>query len=433
MNIAVYEWIVYLVEALISGIFLLNMLKPMHRKIPHMILWCECVALVLVVTPAFTLVRVGVLVIAELLFCLLMFDDAWLRKLLVFLFKQSMVLVSALLSYAIYALLVDDTVSFITSCRDENCTYCLFYLLFLSITVSVVFQFTKERDNAAFLWTIGTQVVAAFGEALGILAVAVADGGAISTRGSWFVIVAVVCLAVANISIGLLAPYLLRRISLSNNIDFGKELSSMEYKYYELSVENEKRLRTIRHEIANQIQTMYALLQSGDSQRGMKLMDELKARYALVDQMVFCDNPVLNIIFSNKKNEAEKFHIDTQIHIKDDLGRLPITDYDLSTVICNLLDNAIRGCVCSEQSHPRLVVEVLKKNQYLVLRVLNSCRMNMNIEGADRIETTKDHTVTRGFGMPLIAGIAKKYRGDFVVSAQNGIFTATVVMSLKGE
>ena len=36
-------------------------------------------------------------------------------------------------------------------------------------------------------------------------------------------------------------------------------------------------------------------------------------------------------------------------------------------------------------------------------------------------------------GMPIISGIAKKYRGDFIVSAQNGIFTATVVMSIKNN
>ena len=431
MSVLVYEWITYLVEALISGTFLLNILQSTQRKIWHILLWCELVTLVLVVTPNAIVLRLGVLAILEFAFVLCMFADSAKKKILAFLFKEGLILVSALLSYAIFALLVGGEVSFFNGCRGENCTFCLFYLLCFSVTVSVVFQFTKERNNAAFLWTVGTLVAVGVGEALSVLALAASVNELSVVRGYWFAIAAVICMVAGNISIGLLAPYLLRQMSLSNNIDFGKELSSMEYKYYELSVENEKRLRTIRHEIANQIQTMYALLQSGDSQRGLELIDELRSRYALVDQMVFCDNPVINIIFSNKKNEAERFGIDMQIHIKDALGRLPISDYDLSTVICNLLDNAIRGCVCSEQSHPRLVVEVAKKNHYLVLRVLNTCLMHMSFEGTDRIETTKEHTVTRGFGMPLIAGIAKKYKGDFVASAQNGIFTATVVMSLK--
>ena len=147
--------------------------------------------------------------------------------------------------------------------------------------------------------------------------------------------------------------------------------------------------------------------------------------------MVYCNNPVVNIILSNKKNESEEKNIETHIRVKEDLENIPITDFDLSTVICNLLDNAIRGCICSEQSHPRLIVEILQKNQYLVVRVLNSCKIGMNIESTDSIETTKSNSTTHGLGMPIIAGIAKKYKGDFAVSAQNGIFTATVIMSLK--
>ena len=55
----------------------------------------------------------------------------------------------------------------------------------------------------------------------------------------------------------------------------------------------------------------------------------------------------------------------------------------------------------------------------------------MTIENTDRIETTKSNSQTHGFGMPIIAGIVKRYKGDFVVSAQNGLFTATAIMSIK--
>ena len=147
--------------------------------------------------------------------------------------------------------------------------------------------------------------------------------------------------------------------------------------------------------------------------------------------MVYCNNPLINIILSNKKSEAEAENIETTIKVKPDLEALPITDLDLSTVICNLLDNAIRGCQDSAQSHPRMVVELLKKNQHLVVRVLNSCRIDMEIESTERIETTKTKGKAHGLGMPIITGIAQKYRGDFIVSAQNGIFTATVALSLK--
>lgn len=433
MSPLLYEIIVYLVEALISGIFLINMLEEKYHKGLHVALWCEIVVVAMLCTPSFSLVRIGVVALLELVYTYFMFEDKPKKKISVFLFKEALLVTASLVSYALYSLFIENEAHFLSSCKSDNCTYCLLYLLLFSVLISIVFQFTKERKGVEFLWVIGTQVVIAFGEATAVLAVATASGGVINSKESWFIIIATVCMIAANISIGMLAPYLLRQVTMSQNMYYGKELSSMEYKYYEMSIENDKKLHAIRHDISNHIQTIYSLFSNGENQRGLQLIDELKTRYSLVDQMVYCNNPVINIILSNKKSEAEEKNIETHIKVKENLDNMPITDFDLSTVICNLLDNAIRGCVCSEQSHPRLIVEILQKNQYLVVRVLNSCKVGMNIESTDRIETTKSNSQTHGLGMPIIAGIAKKYRGDFIVSAQNGIFTATVVMSIKNN
>ncbi len=433
MSPLLYEIIVYLVEALISGIFLINMLEEKYHKGLHVALWCEIVVVAMLCTPSFSLVRIGVVALLEFVYTYFMFEDKPKKKISVFLFKEALLVTASLLSYALYSLFIENEAHFLSSCKSDNCTYCLLYLLLFSILISIVFQFTKERKGVELPWVIGTQLVIAFGEATAVLAVATAAGGVINSKESWFIIIATVCMIAANVSIGMLAPYLLRQVTMSQNMDYGKELSNMEYKYYEMSVENDKKLHAIRHDISNHIQTIYSLFSNGENQRGLQLVDELKTRYSLVDQMVYCNNPVVNIILSNKKSEAEEKNIETHIKVKENLDNMPITDFDLSTVICNLLDNAIRGCICSEQSHPRLIVEILQKNQYLVIRVLNSCKVGMNIESTDRIETTKSNSQTHGLGMPIIAGIAKKYRGDFIVSAQNGIFTATVVMSIKNN
>lgn len=433
MSPLLYEIIVYLVEALISGIFLINMLEEKYHKGLHVALWCEIVVVAMLCTPSFSLVRIGVVAVLEFVYTYFMFEDKPKKKISVFLFKEALLVTASLLSYALYSLFIENEAHFLSSCKSDNCTYCLLYLLLFSVLISIVFQFTKERKGVELPWVIGTQLVIAFGEATAVLAVATAAGGVINSKESWFIIIATDCMIAANVSIGMLAPYLLRQVTMSQNMDYGKELSNMEYKYYEMSVENDKKLHAIRHDISNHIQTIYSLFSNGENQRGLQLVDELKIRYSLVDKMVYCNNPVINIILSNKKSEAEEKNIETHIKVKENLDNMPITDFDLSTVICNLLDNAIRGCICSEQSHPRLIVEILQKNQYLVVRVLNSCKVSMNIESTDRIETTKSNSQTHGLGMPIIVGIAKKYRGDFIVSAQNGIFTATVVMSIKNN
>ncbi len=431
MNAFVYEFIVYSVEALISGIFLLNILEPKYKYMLQLVLWCQIAMLSLFLTPAFSIWRAIYIVVLELIFTVFMYEDKLKRKIFVFLFKEGILLSSSVMAFVVYRLLICHDAKFLNSCQSENCTYTLIYLLLFSVASSVASQFVKKIKGVEFPWILGTEIVIGIGETGAVLAISSSYNGVINSENSILIIVAWICMVAANISIGILGPYLLKQASISNNMDYGTELSNMEFKYYEMSVENDKKLMSIKHDISNHIQTIYSLFKNGESQRGMELINELKNRYSMVDQMVYCNNPVVNIILSNKKKEADTKNIETHIKIKENLDNIPITDFDLSTIICNLVDNAIRGCIYSEQSHPRMIIEILQKNQYLVVRVLNSCKTTMNIESTDRIETTKSNSQTHGFGMPIIAGIAKKYRGDFVVSAQNGLFTATVIMSIK--
>lgn len=433
MSPFLYEVIIYLVEALISVFFMMNMLQPKYHRMLQLAMWCEIVTVAILFTPNFSLIRVGVITLLEFLLTYFLYEDKPQKRFCVFLFKEGVLLASKLISYVIYSLITDTQVSFLSFFKEDNFLNHLLYLLLFSILISSVLQFTKERRGVELPWVIGTQAIIGAGETAVVLVVDKLSSGVLNSGETNLIIIATICLMAANISIGMLAPNLLRQVTMSNNMDYGKELSNMEYKYYEMSVENDKKLLAIRHDISNHIQTVYSLFSNGENQRGLELINELKSRYALVDQIVYCNNPVVNIILSNKKNEAETKNIETHIKVKEDLENMPITDFDLSTVICNLLDNAIRGCLCSEQSQPRLIVEILQKNQYLVVRILNSCKVAMEIESTDRIETTKSNSQTHGLGMPIVAGVAKKYSGDFIVSAQNGIFTATVVMSLKGN
>ncbi len=433
MNSFIYEVIVYLVEAFISCIFLIHILKPKYSKNIHMVLWLEIVFLSMFISAPFSLMRIIFAAIIEFIFIVFAYEDKFAQKIKVFLFKEGILFISSVSSFTCYRNLINKDAAFWGSCHSENCAYVLLYLIVFSVLTSIILQFIKKIRGAEFPWVIGTQLIIGIGEVGAVLAIASTGGGVINSSESVYIMLTLVCMVSANISIGMLAPYLLQKFSLSNNMDFGQEISNMEFKYYETSVENERKLKEIRHDVSNHIQTIYALINSGENQRGLELINELRHRYALIEQIVYCENPVVNVILSNKKLEAEDKNIETTINIKDDLKNIPITDFDLSTVICNLLDNAIRGCVVSEQTMPKLIVEILTKNNYLVIRILNSCKISMNVESTDRIETTKSKSQTHGLGMPIVAGIAKKYHGDFVVSAQNGIFTATVVMSIKSR
>ena len=432
MNTIIYEIIICFFQSVISGVFFLNLLQEKYSKGLVFLLWCELMTGISVITNTWHIViKFILLAIASILFVALCFKDKNQKKAAVYLSESGVNFISAVISFLLHNMISENKLSFIDSVASLNYTFRLLYLILFSFLISVIFQFIRKVRGIELSWILGTQVVIGLGECAAVLAVASFHSGEIEAKDSIVIFIATGCMVVANLSIGILAPYFIKQVSMAKNIDYGNELSGMEYKYYEISVENDTKIREIRHDISNQIQTIYSLIENGEKEQSLTLINELKNRYSKVERLVYCENPVVNVILSNKKVEAEKQGIETHITIKESLKDLPIADFDLSTVICNLIDNAIRGCLCSEQSHPRLIIEILYKNNYLVIRVLNSCKVGMIVESTDRIETTKSNSQTHGFGMPIVSSVTKRYKGDFIVSAQNGIFTATAVLSIK--
>ncbi len=432
MNTIVYEIIICFFQSVISGVFFLNLLEEKYSKRLVFLLWCELMTGISVITNSRnTVIRFVLLAITSILFIILCFEDKNQKKVAVYLSESGVNLISAVISFLMHNIISENKYSFIDSVSSLNYTFRLLYLILFSFLISVIFQFIRKVRGIELSWILGTQVIIGLGECAAVLAVASFHSGEIEAKDSIIILIATGCMVIANLSIGILAPYFIKQVSMAKNIDYGNELSGMEYKYYEISVENDKKIREMRHDISNQIQTIYSLIKNGEKEESLNLINELKDRYSKVERLVYCENSVVNVILLNKKVEAEKQGIETHITIKESLKDLPIADFDLSTVICNLVDNAIRGCLCSEQSHPRLIIEILYKNNYLVIRVLNSCKVGMIVESTDRIETTKSNSQTHGFGMPIVSSVTKRYKGDFIVSAQNGIFTATAVLSIK--
>lgn len=432
MSRNIYELVVCVLEAVAGGTFAANMLQAKYGRTLLLVLWAEICAAISLASSDSPVIYACVTAVAEIVFVFCMYEDKPKKKIRVCLIKIACAVTTAAVSFVLYSLSLTGKITPSALEIRADYTYCnILYIILLSVVTSAVFQLARKRRSVEQPWVLGTLSVIGVGETVAVLAMRSVSGSASDFESNPLSLAAIVCMVGANISVGTVAPYLVHRVTMSTGLDYGREISSMEYKYYEMSVENEKKLREIKHDISNHIQTVYSLYINGHDQRALELINELKARYALVDQMMYCDNPVVNIMLCNKKNEAEEKNIETHIRVKERLDDIPISDFDLSTVIGNLLDNAIRGCICSEQSHPKMIVEIFEKNKYLVVRVLNSCKISMVVESTDRIETTKSKSQTHGLGMPIIAGIAKKYRGDFIVSAQNGIFTATAVLSMK--
>ena len=112
------------------------------------------------------------------------------------------------------------------------------------------------------------------------------------------------------------------------------------------------------------------------------------------------------------------------------LPHLNISEIDLSSLISNILDNAITAA--EETNAPQVIMKILIRGEYL--NIVSENTYNNIIKKRDEGKltaflTTKCNSDEHGFGTQIIAEIAQKYDGTCVYKYDNGLFKMNVMLN----
>lgn len=211
-------------------------------------------------------------------------------------------------------------------------------------------------------------------------------------------------------------------------LEFLKKRNEFEYNYYQVSIENSRKLSALKHDFANQLQTAYALFLHDDfKDKSLAILESLEEKLSNIDKMIYCDNPVINAVLAVKTYKANKLKIDTDIKIQN-INLEKTSEIDLCSIFSNLYDNAIEACEKIEYGAKRISIHVEEKKGYIIIKFINSYNgkiINVN----DKIETSKEDKNNHGYGLGILKDIAKKYDGDIWIKYNKEIFETTIILS----
>lgn len=131
----------------------------------------------------------------------------------------------------------------------------------------------------------------------------------------------------------------------------------------------------------------------------------------------------LNLLFLEKRKKAEQRSVRTEFRIAD-VGRLPVSDEALCTVLNALFDDAVRIAAESERKYMYAAV-LVRSGQFLV-----SIK-----SGAGKLSTPNDIAALSSLNRPELAEIknlSEKIGGNFVCSGDNGMLCYTFCLGLLG-
>ena len=203
------------------------------------------------------------------------------------------------------------------------------------------------------------------------------------------------------------------------------------YDYYMLADEKFSEISSLRHDIQNQIQAVeYLTAEGGNYKEAREIINQIQKRLNASRSVQFCENHIINSVLAMKINEPANSDIDTEIILKN-CRDLPFDNYDLCSLFVNLFDNAAEACHKISSSDKKFIeVNSCIKNNYFVLKVVNSCNSKIKLSSNKLPISTKSEP-NHGYGTKIINSITKKYNGSFSIEQNENVITAVAVLKLN--
>ena len=206
-------------------------------------------------------------------------------------------------------------------------------------------------------------------------------------------------------------------MSKTMEAEFIKKEAEIKDKHFSELKEQYAEYKKLRHDFKNHLRILKEIEEPEKIREYTNLIQE---KIEDMKSSSFCDNLTLDALLSLKRAEAIQKQIKISYEICDISG-IKISDFDLCSVVANLLDNAIEAADKTEEKY--IFMQITKKAERVVITVKNS-----SIFVDSTLKTTKADKKNHGIGVKSIKDVAEKNGGEYVYKYENSEFFSVVTM-----
>lgn len=216
-----------------------------------------------------------------------------------------------------------------------------------------------------------------------------------------------------------------RHIAQLNHANRMKQLQANE-KFLQAQIDSYKKLgenaRQTRHDFRHHTMVVMEYAKNKDFQAILSYLAEYDEKERGKYQEIICKNRAADTVLSAYVNRCEQNNIEisTDVWLEETEG---VSDYDLVTILANILENAVNGCMETEGAR-KVEISIRSKGSKLVMVCKNTCVSDILFENDLPKNRERD-----GIGVESISTTAEKYGGVVDFSASDGIFVCRVVLS----
>lgn len=183
------------------------------------------------------------------------------------------------------------------------------------------------------------------------------------------------------------------------------------------------------HDLHNHIEAIYQCLAQGDVQEAVRYCEDLRTPVREISGAVWTGDKALDYLISSKMALAEQEQIKTKVNIEYP-HNTNIRSVDLTTILGNLLDNALEASKTAPDHLRFLNLTIRRINAMLIIKVENGYG-DAPIENDGKLETSKADKSSHGWGLKSIQTAADRYDGTITTSYKDGVFQSVVTLSFQ--
>ena len=207
---------------------------------------------------------------------------------------------------------------------------------------------------------------------------------------------------------------------LEKEIEITNKKSDLLMKYYENVKEQEQENSIFRHDLKNHLSVIKNSLP-----KEMRLyVDDMLLHVDKENIRFYSDNKILQALINDKIDLAKKNSIELNVKC-DDTNIGVLSDYDLVTILSNLIDNAIDATVGVVSEKRQIILRIKEVKNNIVIKTKNPFNGEIKRRKDDFISTKEGH---RGLGLKSIKSVVNKYKGEIRLDVYENMFSVLLII-----
>lgn len=272
----------------------------------------------------------------------------------------------------------------------------------------------KSRiSTGTFLW-IGMTVLSL----IPMIVFLVADHK--DSRHTWVLVVSILMFLSSLISYNIKSM-----LNAKHSEDNVRQALDAEMRQFEIFSERDEDLRRFRHDYANHIRAISAMIEDGQADNVKSYVETLGVDLQNTAHDFYTGNYMLDVILAEKRSVANQDGND--ILFEGSFPKNGISNSDICTIMANALDNAVEACREIDRRCEITVRSIVKEDEVAV-SITNPTRGPVRIV-AGSVATSKSDNRMHGYGLKSIKKTVEKYNGSMQLSAEHQTFA--LVFNLK--